>query len=1099
MGGQHSTQNVTRKVHIGQLDSNQFPDNKIVSSKYTLWTFLPKNLYEQFRRFANICFACITLMSLFHNGPVSPVVYVFPICTIMSATAIKQGYEDICRHRADVKANMSSVTVLRRGCLLDIPCKHVRVGDIVCLHNEEDVPCDMVLLLTSQLDGKCFITTANLDGETNLKVMECPTNLNLKLDDLGVISGFIECENPSPNLYNFSGYIHVEHDMPKLVKDDENSHVNEAFTNDAELNLLSVKNPNQDIDAEKIIKKAPLAAENVLLRGSRLKTTSYIYGCAVYTGQETKLALNSRLSKNKFSTVERTVNWFLLFFFIVLIFEACLSTAWEWLKEEETNKFFYLGFPQKLIIPLELFNYIMLYYYIIPTSMYITIELQRFLGVTFFQSDLEMFSRGRHAICNTSDLNEELGQVQYMFTDKTGTLTENEMEFQRCSIDGKMYYEEQGKLYILPSNGNSLMAELVPSEMWNEKQNHFFLALAICHTVQCDQAGKDIQFQASSTDEKAFVEACARCDFVFLGTINDTIKVRIKGELKLFRRLEVLEFTSDRKRMSVIVMDENDTIWLFCKGAETSLLPLIEGGFTEENNEHLQDFSSRGLRTLVVGCRQLSINELTEGRQKLFEARSTLNTEIKEELINSAFLYLENNLQVLGITAVEDRLQEYVPETLASLHSAGIKVWVLTGDKVETAKSIAYSCGHFKTGTDLIHLTELTSVDSCLRQLDYTRQKVSIEKYRQYGLVVDGSTLSIILSHNPEPFIELAMSCSAVICCRLSPKQKAQVVHLVKHSPKKPITLAVGDGANDISMIQEAHIGIGIMGKEGQQAVCCSDFAFAQFHFLIRALFVHGHWYYLRAANLILYFFYKNIVFITPQVYFAFGQSPQVLYCALFLLLYNTLFTAIPIVLYGLIEQDFSARTLISYPVLYKYHKNNKLMSFQNFMLWMLFGAWHSIVIYFVPYFTVFNDSDIDLNTLGTAVLHFAIIIVNLKLLLHSQYWTYIFVISIITSILGFIGFTLFYSTIFSIVETQELDIEQMFGIHLELYTSLWFWELLILCIVLSLLPDLLCRHLEKSGLSLIVILKPSCFTSSKSFNVKDMSTYEITHNIPQC
>jgi phospholipid-translocating ATPase len=226
---------------------------------------------------------------------------------------------------------------------------------------------------------------------------------------------------------------------------------------------------------------------------------------------------------------------------------------------------------------------------------------------------------------------------------------------------------------------------------------------------------------------------------------------------------------------------------------------------------------------------------------------------------------IEQNMLLMGGTAIEDRLQEGVPETIAELAKSGIKLWVLTGDKTETAINIGFACNLLTTDMELLILRSSNRVDTA-QLLQDTLDKLNKEESaavaqdKKYALVIDGTTLKYALENaTRDKVLALGMRCASVICCRVSPKQKAQVVNLVKKG-LKVMTLAIGDGANDVSMIQEANVGIGISGVEGRQAVMASDYAIAQFRFLRKLLLVHGRWSYLRTAEMIMGFFFKNIV-----------------------------------------------------------------------------------------------------------------------------------------------------------------------------------------------------------------------------------------------
>ncbi|XP_049950032.1 phospholipid-transporting ATPase IF-like isoform X1 [Schistocerca serialis cubense] len=1182
-GNRVSSVGDTRSVWIGGAPATgeriKYPDNRVISAKYSPWNFLPKNLFEQFRRIANFYFLCIAIISLSIESPVSPLTSILPLVFVIVVTMVKQGYEDWLRHCADREVNGALVTVIRNGCAQKVKAKLLCVGDLIRIENDSDIPCDMVLLSSSQKDGKCFVTTANLDGETNLKTLLCPKLLRYfsQPEQLATLHALIECEQPTPDLYKFYGKIEVfpdeavqlngeiplgrtslmtikssDSDQDSNLLRSSSSRVNgdvpigrnsvvsfraSQISTDAPVNRNSVIKVNSDASirtsslsfrtchmAEDSVSRdstslrnglkrnssatqfeecdnagsskrvtmrrnsvqsissvrrhsvslsAPLGPENILLRGTRLKNTDYIYGCAVYTGQETKLALNSKLTSNKFSTVERSINGFLLFFLVLLLLEVflCLGLKYGFELVGDYVADYYVGpLPQLngLQVVEDMFSFFVLFNYIIPISLYVTIELQKFLGSLFFGWDLELYCEEtkQGAICNTSDLNEELGQVEYLFTDKTGTLTENDMQFRRCSIGGVAYVENNGELFRLTEDGterNSILLQCMTPEI-----EHFLIALALCHSVQItsgnngvnnnDQVEMDskLDYQASSPDEKALVSASARCGVVFLGEEGDINTIQIRGKIRRYKKLDCLEFTSDRKRMSVIVEDEDGFIWLFCKGAESAVIPLADDGPKQETQRHITDFAMRGLRTMIVGCRKMDVVQYNTLKAQIELSRQTLSTR-RESVVAKSYTQMERGLILLGATGVEDRLQDGVQETLESLRAAGIKVWILTGDKVETAVNISYSCGHFKAGTMQLSLTEQRSDESCQATLALFRAQIYAERHKQFGLVVDGVSLRYALRH-PETFREICTACTAVICCRMSPLQKCEVVQLMKYSPMKPVTAAIGDGANDVSMIQEAHVGIGIVGKEGRQAVRCSDFAFARFRFLRRTLLVHGHWYYERISTLVLYFFYKNIFFITPQVFFQFHclYSTQALYDSLYLTIFNVICTSLPILIYGIFEQTRPSTKLIAYPHYYKEISRNVYMTWSTFFQWTCLGIWHSVVAYFLPWLLLasnpvllYDSSPVDFAGFGTIIFHNVMVVCNLKLWLHSHYWTSLFIGSLLLSIFGTIFVVLIYNFIFWSILGYNL-----FWVYNMLLASPSFWLISVLTTVVCLIPD---------------------------------------------
>ncbi|XP_008544618.1 phospholipid-transporting ATPase IF isoform X1 [Microplitis demolitor] len=1036
-----------------------FQKNQIKSSKYTVWNFVPKNLFEQFRRVANFYFLLSAIIAMSIESPVSPFTTLLPLVFVILVTACKQGYEDFLRHKSDYRVNCTSVTVIRNKCMQVIKCEQIIVGDLVRVSRDEDLPCDIILLYSSESNGSCYVTTSNLDGESNLKTLQVPkVTSNKPIEEIVSMECLVTCQHPLSNLYEFQGKIEIK------------------FT---ENNLSS----------------GFLTIDNILLRGSRLKDTEFIIGAAVYTGSDTKLSLNSKQTPNKFSTVEKSINLYLIFFIFILILEITISTILKQFNDYNQQWDYYLS-PNSTTsfskIVYDFLSFTILYNYIVPISLYVTVELQKFLGSLFFHWDSKMYDErnDQPALVNTSDLNEDLGQIEYLLTDKTGTLTENLMVFRRCTVDGKMYIEKDcnGKIYELPSNGNEHEAVKVmswPPEIW-----HFMIALSLCHSVHVAPPivmdgvvarrtafresfrQKTIrrvnssllmdpslpEYQAASADEKALVEASARCGVILTKYEADLLEIKAGDRFLHFTCLETLEFTSERKRMSVIVQDSAGELWLYSKGADSEMFPLMHEGKIQQTEEHVADFSQRGLRTLAVGCKKLTIQEYDKFITLAEQARQTIGPE-RSKLVEQVYLSIETGMMLLGATGIEDSLQEGVEETLESLRAANIKVWVLTGDKAETAENIAFSCGHFKKGTEVLRLMGQKTLQVCFITLTSYERRMKLEPYKQYGLIMDGMSMAIAYNHCPELLRIVGMTCDAVVCCRMSPLQKSEIVQLIKNSARHPLTAAIGDGGNDVSMIQEAHVGIGIMGKEGRQASMNADFALAKFMFLKRALLIHGHWYYIRLSILTQYFFYKNVVFITPQIFFGLsnGFSSQALYDSVFLMGFNVLFTSLPVLAFGLLAQDYSARKLISYPQYYILNKKNRLLSIKQTIIWLSLALWHTSVIYFGTY-TYFNINPINLsdNTMAdytcfnTCIFHLVSLVTNLELLSRNLFWTFPFVFSIIFSELLFFIVAAAYSSI-NIPYNGP-----MFGVFINLISSPTFWLLTIVIVPMCLIPDYL-------------------------------------------
>ncbi|KAF0306390.1 Phospholipid-transporting ATPase 11C [Amphibalanus amphitrite] len=905
----------TRKVKVGGHDlpgevtdpeakpKPAFPDNRISTSKYKLWSFVPVNLFEQFRRLINFYYALNIAITCLIDSPVSPVTSAMPLGFVVCVTMLKQGYEDWLRHKMDDEVNNKPATVIR-------------------------------------------------NGRIQTKESPAQTRHMRSVTDLDAIRASIECENPRPDLYKFIGTM--------------------KFHNAASGTVESV----------------PLGPEHVLLRGSRLKNTANIYGCAIYTGRDTKLALNLKITSNKFSSVEKSMNKFLVFFLLLLLCEVTFATLFSFFYQKTQEAVtsndglmegspWYL--PEEEFAPINtIFSFLVIFNYIIPISLYVTVEMVKFAGTRFLEWDEELEYEGIRPKANTSDLNEELGQM--------------------AELDG------------------------------------FLTALALCHTVQVTEATADDllpSYQASSPDEKALVEACSRFGVVFGGITDDICKVTVKGEVKYYKRLHVLEFDSDRKRMSVIVEDAQGRVMLLCKGADSTVLAQCVEGDKERTVEHVNYYAMLGLRTLVFAWRELTKVQLDEFSLKLNQARSSMNR--REEKVRVVGSEIESEMELLGATGVEDKLQEGVPATLEIMRAAGIKIWVLTGDKVETAVNIATSCGHFKRGTTMLQVVRFRSLPELRQTLAEHDLRTGQEIHGNFGLVLDGESLTLALHSRDtrHQLLDVATRCQAVVCCRMSPMQKAEMVKLVKYSKERPITAAIGDGANDVSMIQEAHVGFGLVGREGRQAARCSDFSFGRFRFLSRILLVHGHWYYVRLANLVQYSFYKNVAFITPQLFFAFSNyfSTTSLYDSLFLTFYNVFYTAALPLAYGILEQDIPAETLSRSPDIYQRFGKNVLLGWGEFVKWTLLGLWHASVPYFLVWYTwradpimVESGRMMGVYAFGTVICQIIVFVVNLK------------------------------------VSNSDpiLDNSTMFGVYEMVASSPALWLLQLLLVTVCLLPDLL-------------------------------------------
>ncbi|XP_015234469.1 PREDICTED: probable phospholipid-transporting ATPase IM [Cyprinodon variegatus] len=602
---------------------------------------------------------------------------------------------------------------------------------------------------------------------------------------------------------------------------------------------------------------------------------------------------------------------------------------------------------------LTFWSYIIILNTVVPISLYVSVEVLR-LGHSFFINwDQKMYftQTDTPAEARTTTLNEELGQVEFIFSDKTGTLTQNIMVFSKCSINGQTYgdvYDEfNEKVEITEKTAcvdfsfnplldrgfkfyDSSLVEAVKRE--ESSVQEFFRLLALCHTVMSEEKSEgNLVYQAQSPDEGALVTAARNFGFVFRARTPETITLCEMGRAATYELLAILDFNNVRKRMSVIVRNPKGQIKLYCKGADTIIFDRLDPSSEElmyATSEHLSEFAGEGLRTLALAYKDLSEDYYEVWKKKLYHVSTVI--ENREEQLAVLYEEIEWDMKLLGATAIEDKLQDGVPETIACLNLADIKIWVLTGDKLETAMNIGYSCNMLRDDMNevfvisgltqlevqqqlrsakerVIGLSRLSSTGGAEKDDMFLEDSVFEEAIiAEYALIINGHSLAHALEPQLEQtLLDLACLCKTVICCRVTPMQKAQVVELVRRH-KRAVTLAVGDGANDVSMIKTAHIGVGISGQEGMQAALASDYSFAQFRFLQRLLLVHGRWSYFRMCNFLAYFFYKNFAFTLVHFWYGFfcGFSAQTVYDQWFITLFNIVYTSLPVLAIGLFDQN---------------------------------------------------------------------------------------------------------------------------------------------------------------------------------------------------
>ncbi|KAI5073617.1 hypothetical protein GOP47_0011630 [Adiantum capillus-veneris] len=1130
-------------------DRYEYSGNKVRTNKYTFFSFIPKNLFEQFHRIAYVYFLLILCLNQIPQLAVfGRFASLLPLIFVLVVTAVKDGYEDWRRHRSDKKENNRSAMIFVEGQYERKPWKHVQVGEMVKILANETIPCDLVLLRTSDPNGVAYVQTINLDGESNLKTRYARLETSARLEaadkqpDQPPIGGKVVCEKPNRNIYGFTAFAELDG------------------------------------------KQLPLGPTNIILRGCELKNTSWAIGVAVYTGPETKVMLNSAGAQSKRSLLEHKMNretLLLSLFLFITCFVPGLGMGL-WLKRHEDqlnaipsygqthdNYFGYYGKFGEAIF--SFLSSLISFQIMIPISLYISMELVR-LGQSYFMiQDVEMYhsETNTRLQCRALNINEDLGQVKYVFSDKTGTLTENKMEFRCASIFGESYEMTDDPEDSVASQDRQVVNEVLGNLTWKPKAgvkvdprlvrvlqdstkslhrtmvHDYLLTLAACNTVvptkvkltssgnlemevalAADEGTPLIEYQGESPDEQALVAAAASYGYTLLERTSNYIVINVLGERLTFEVLGMHEFDSNRKCMSVILRCPDGGIKVVVKGADSAVLRKLSlsektthiGGEYQsqvlfDTQMHLDLYSKKGLRTLVVGARELSDMELVHW-QRLYAKANASVTE-RMALLQEAAQAIEKDLVLLGATGIEDKLQAGVPEAISTLRDAGIKVWVLTGDKQETAISIGFSCallthdmkqiiinesekqrcgdairaakaayvlaggrrqpfhtsgrsvdsasGEQPSGADRTSehfaaspqslptsLSQTMRLDSLSgRSINASRaESVRSERGRILALIIDGTSLVHALEEDLEQeLFDLATACQVVICCRVAPLQKAGIVSLVKRKSKE-MTLAIGDGANDVSMIQMADVGVGISGQEGRQAVLASDFAMGQFRFLRRLLLIHGHLNYRRMGYMVLYNFYRNAVFVMLLFWYtlhtAFSTSPPITEWSL--VLYSVIYTSVPTVVVAIMDRNLSHETLLKHPSLYRSGQRNESYSRTLFWLTMLDTLWQSLVLFYVPFFT-YRCSNIDIWSIGSIWIIAVVVLVNLHLAMDIEHYTWITHVALWGSIVA-----TYICLIVLDVLTDPVSLAH-YGTIFHVASTAGYWLDILLIVILALLP----------------------------------------------
>ena len=895
------------------------------------------------------------------------------------------------------------------------------------------------------------------------------------------------------------------------------------------------------------IKRQPVDDSNLAIRGTILRNTSWIVGLVCYTGFKTKLALNSSSPPTKYSALNRMVDLMVVSIVLVQVIfcvvAGALATAWQ-ADQNNIASTYYAYYLYSFEAPgttgvKAFFSYFILLSYVIPQTLMISLEISKLLQGRWIEWDEDMGGSltGKPsavftgAKARSTDQNDELGRVRWIMSDKTGTLTANEMKMIEAVVHGESYKNVME---------GSLMNALVRSNVEQSRfLSEYLFCLSVCHTVtigeiiteeevaekkkspwkhlfikvskgvskvfntkssvlmvgedeeapkpqilQKDKEDgpppalemqeyrsgkwKDLIYKGSSPDEEAFVKFTNKNGFVFSRRIREEVEVTVEidpnhPDTHTFTILHCLEYTNTRARMSVICKDDKDgNIVVYSKGADSAIMPLLDQNLTpkdimKKTTNKIDALAARGLRTLVVARRTLDpefFEDWFERMRRSATGEDGTAVDDRKKVQTELYKEIECDLELLGVTAVEDRLQDNVADCIAFFLAAGIRFMMITGDKMGTAENIAKSTKLITADMTLVHLSDAKNIQEADTLLQEAERKVKSAAAPRLAVVIDGATLKYLLKvgNLPARFYRLMFKAAAIVCCRCNPRIKAKIVALVRSYNDKDITLAIGDGGNDVSMIQKAHIGVGIMGRDGTQASRSSDYAIYEFQHLRKLVAVHGRWNFLRNSTIVQYWVYKNVAFIFVLFWFGIhsGWSGQNFYDAAIITLYNVFFTAFPPVFFALMEQDATPEMIYRYPLLYKESQKAKNFTPWTFGFWVVEAFYVSLICYFIPYI-MFDDSTVEFYWAGDAVAIAAITVVNLRMLLETRNHTWFIHLSY------WISFALLVLTLG--IESVWLDFTPtQFGVFNQVLGSGLFWMLYPFVVVISLLPAVIVK-----------------------------------------
>jgi len=975
-----------RIVFFNNIDDNVTTwSNKEENHKYSILFFVPIVLFNQFRQFGNFFYLIMTISQFFDVLKVGFLfTYISPLAMVVSFSMLKELYDDIKRRITDKRTNSTLVTILKKnetnsGAVQNNKkASELEIGDIIVLTKDCRVPADIIVLKTfnESNDNQSFIRTDQLDGETDWKLRKAPgLTQELSEKDIVNLDGFIQYEPPSKLIYNFEG-------------------------------VIKFKN-NQDI-----WKKEPLNLENTMW-ASTVVASEKIIGIVIYTGKETRARMNSSSPKLKIGILDQELNTLNKYLFVIMFFISLLLSLLK-------------GFSWSIFIIF--FRFIVLFCAIIPIALKVNLDVSK----TWFSLVISRDERIPETIARNSTIPEELGRISYIFSDKTGTLTKNEMIFKKISMETESFGEDsfndlkeilsdecqvsdaplldvfnnQNQLNEMSntetnsilSSSNDINTEITSESVQTRKiakkmrrgRNKIIrdtiTAMVLCNNVTPTETG----YQASSPDEVALVKFADTLNMRLFHRTDKEIKMKDSADnIEEFEVLANFPFSSDTKRMGIILKNKkHGHIIYYLKGAENVMMKFVKKEYIGYIKENAENLATKGLRTLVLTQKIISKEDFEAWNREYQDAISSM--ENRKEKIAQTVSKLENNMDFLCVTGVEDLLQDDVANTIDNLRNAGMKVWMLTGDKVETATCISISAGIKAKNQKIFTITYDSLSDYDDR--DNTEKKLAKlkELFEEYNkkimhephlFIIDGDSLDLALKQCEKEFFTTAMKALSVVCCRCSPTQKRIIVKTIKKYTNAR-TAAVGDGGNDVAMIQEADVGIGIVGKEGLQASLAADYSIKEFKTLSGLLLWWGRIAYKNTSMVANFVIHRGLIISFNQFIFSliFYYNAVALYNGMLCFGYSTIFTCTPSISI-LLDRDVDRENVLKFPTLYQVLLKGRELNFKNFLFWLFKSLFQSAVIMFGAVFMFEENIFLNIVTVSfTALIYLEILNVYMEI-----------------------------------------------------------------------------------------------------------------------